>query len=97
MPIDALDNLSGKWESIYNTVSTASGSWNAHSALSAEVQKKLDKDEFNTWSATEFVPVKTDVDELKAHSAHYALESKNNFISVHSGTNKFELEFVSGD
>jgi len=94
---NALDELSGKWESTYNTVSTASGGWNAHSALSAEVQKKLDKDEFNTWTATEFVPVKTDVDELKTHSAHYTVESKNNFISVYSGTNKFELEFVSGN
>ena len=39
---NALDNLSGKWEDVYNTVNEASGRWDAHSALSAT---KLDASE----------------------------------------------------
>lgn len=39
---NALDDLSGKWESVYNTVDTNSAAWNAHSALSAT---KLDASE----------------------------------------------------
>ena len=42
---NALDNLSGKWEDVYNTVNDASGRWDAHSALSAEVNKKLNASE----------------------------------------------------
>jgi len=39
---NALDDLSGKWESVYNTVDANSAAWNAHSALSAT---KLDASE----------------------------------------------------
>lgn len=39
---NALDDLSGKWESVYDTVNTNSAVWNAHSALSAT---KLDASE----------------------------------------------------
>ena len=39
---NALDDLSGKWEDVYNTVNDASGHWDAHSALSAS---KLDASE----------------------------------------------------
>lgn len=39
---NALDDLSGKWESVYDTVYANSGTWNAHSALSAT---KLDASE----------------------------------------------------
>ena len=39
---NSLDELSGKWESVYNTVDTNSAAWNAHSALSAT---KLDASE----------------------------------------------------
>lgn len=39
---NALDDLSGKWESVYDTVDTNSAAWNAHSALSAT---KLDASE----------------------------------------------------
>lgn len=36
---NALDNLSGKWESVYDTVYTASGSWNEASAFAANSAK----------------------------------------------------------
>ena len=39
---NALDDLSGKWESVYDTIDTNSAAWNAHSALSAT---KLDASE----------------------------------------------------
>lgn len=39
---NALDDLSGKWESVYDTVDANSAVWNAHSALSAT---KLDASE----------------------------------------------------
>lgn len=39
---NALNDLSGKWESVYATVDTNSAAWNAHSALSAT---KLDASE----------------------------------------------------
>src|SRR5574344_1071220 len=39
---NSLDDLSGKWESVYDTVNTNSAAWNAHSALSAT---KLDASE----------------------------------------------------
>ena len=39
---NSLDDLSGKWESVYDTVDTNSAAWNAHSALSAT---KLDASE----------------------------------------------------
>lgn len=39
---NSLDELSGKWESVYDTVDTNSAAWNAHSALSAT---KLDASE----------------------------------------------------
>ena len=42
---NALDNLSGNWDSVYGTVNDASARWDAHSALSAEVEKKLDASE----------------------------------------------------
>ena len=42
---NALDNLSGNWDSVYDTVNDASARWDAHSALSAEVEKKLDASE----------------------------------------------------
>lgn len=36
---NALDDLSGKWESVYNTTVTASGSWNEASAFAANSAK----------------------------------------------------------
>lgn len=39
---NSLDDLSGKWESVYDTIDTNSAAWNAHSALSAT---KLDASE----------------------------------------------------
>ena len=39
---NSLDDLSGKWESVYDTVDANSAAWNAHSALSAT---KLDASE----------------------------------------------------
>lgn len=42
---NVLDNLSGNWDSVYDTVNDASARWDAHSALSAEVEKKLDASE----------------------------------------------------
>ena len=89
-----LKENSGKWEESYTALTDTSATWNNHSALSAT---KLDKDVFDTWKTTEFKPVKTDVETLKANSAHNTVESKNEFITVQSATNKFILEFVSGD
>lgn len=119
---NALNNLSGHWDSVYNSVlansaswnetsavvnensgfwgqaytalTSTSATWNNHSALSST---KLDVDTFNTWEATEFEPVKTDVDTLKSNSAHYPVESTNEYITVNSADHKFTLTFVSGD
>ena len=143
-----LETNSGNWNSVYNTVETNSGNWensctaltstsatwNNHSALSAS---KLDKSAFEEWSANaditeysgvspisinehkvsidlseyykktetsgkeelndRFEPIEADLDILKENSAHNVVESKNDYIKVYSGTNKFELEFLSGD
>ena len=89
-----LKENSGKWEESYTALTATSATWNNHSALSAT---KLDTDVFDTWKTDEFGPVKTDVETLKANSAHNTVESKNEFITVQSATNKFVLEFVSGD
>ena len=143
-----LETNSGNWNSVYNTVETNSGNWensytaltstsatwNNHSALSAS---KLDKSVFEEWSANaditeysgvfpinisehkvsidlsayyektetsgkdelndRFEPIEADLDILKENSAHNVVESKNDYIKVSSGTNKFELEFLSGD
>ena len=204
---NALDELSGNWESTYKTVETNSAKWTSAASaleesatiwnettndfntsskiwnkttddfntsstlwnqtkeefdvssklwnetknrvdLSADVWdtvvEKLDIDDFNTWSANaditpysgvgvisidnhkisanlsdyykktetsgkyeldtkfgeienRFVPIETDVATLKENSAHYTVESVNNYIDVNSANNKFELEFVSGD
>lgn len=143
-----LETNSGNWNSVYNTVGTNSGNWensyialtstsatwNNHSALSAS---KLDKSAFEGWSANadvteysgvspisinehkvsidlseyykktetsgkeelndRFEPIEADLDILKENSAHNVIESKNDYIKVYSGTNEFELEFISGD
>lgn len=47
---NALDDLSGKWESVYNTTVTASGSWNEASAFAANSAK------FVTSAGVEFDP-----------------------------------------
>lgn len=204
---NALDNLSGNWESTYKTVETNSADWtSAASALNESatiwnettndfntsskiwnkttndfntsstlwnqtkeefdvssklwnetknrvdlsgnvwdtVVQKLDIDDFNTWSANaditpysgvgvisidnhkisanlseyykktetsgkdeldtkfgeienRFEPIENDVETLKANSAHYTVESVNDYINVNSANNTFELEFVSGD
>lgn len=44
-----------------------------------------------------FEPIETDVEILKANSAHNVVESSNEYIEVQSGTNKFTLTFTSGD
>lgn len=99
---------SGKWDSVYDsvlansaswnetsaTLKANSGYWNNHSALSAT---KLDESVFETWKTDEFGPVKTDVNTLKANSAHYPVESTNQYITVNSADHKFALTFVSGD
>lgn len=79
---NALDNLSGNWQSTYNTVKTNSAEWNK---VSAKV------------NSADFIPVKYDVDVLKTNSAHYPVESTNNFITVSSANHKFTLTFNSGD
>lgn len=47
---NALDDLSGKWESVYNTTVTASGNWNEASAFAANSAK------FVTSAGVEFNP-----------------------------------------
>ena len=73
-----------------NTLKSSSADWN-------DVSAKLNSSDFTSWTAREFVSVKTDVDTLKENSAHNTVESQNEYIEVQSGTNKFELKFVSGD
>lgn len=92
-----LKENSGKWEESYTALTNTSAIWNNHSALSAEVEKKLDTSAFETWKTAEFEPVKTDVETLKANSAHYSVESTNEYITVNSADHKFALTFVSGD
>lgn len=79
---NALDNLSGNWQSTYNTVKTNSSVWDT-------VKDRV-------YSA-DFIPVKDDVDVLKTNSAHYPVESTNDFITVGSANHKFTLTFNSGD
>ena len=166
---NALDNYSGKWNSVFNSVSSTSAEWNSVyetvdsysgdweeayitlTSTSAEwnkVSAKLDKADFDTWSAKtkdwdisaysgdnniisvnnhiisanlsayykkfetsasnelddRFEPIEEDieylyedVEVLKENSAHNTVTSLNEYITVHSGTNEFELEFLSGD
>lgn len=79
---NALDKLSGNWQNTYNTVKSNSAEWNN---VSAKV------------NSTDFIPVKDDVDVLKTNSAHYPVESTNDFITVDSANHKFTLTFNSGD
>ena len=119
---NALNDLSGYWDSVYNSVLTNSASWNETSAVvnensgfwgqaytaltstsatwnnhSALSSTKLDTTAFENWETEEFEPVKTDVETLKSNSAHYPVESTNEYITVNSADHKFALTFVSGD
>lgn len=166
---NALDNYSGKWNNVFNSVSSTSAKWNSVyetvdsysgdwedafttlDSTSAEwnkVSAKLDKADFDTWSAKtkdwdisaysgdnniisvnnhiisanlsayykkfetsasdelddRFEPIEEDIEDLqddvevlKENSAHNTVTSLNEYITVHSGTNEFELEFLSGD
>ena len=125
-----LETNSGKWENSYTALTSTSATWN-------DVSAKLDKSAFEEWSANadvteysgvspigisehkvsidlseyykktetsgkeelnaRFEPIEADLDILKENSAHNVVESKNDYIKVYSGTNKFELEFTSGD
>lgn len=131
---DTVETNSGNWKNSYTALTSTSATWNNHSALSAS---KLDKSAFEGWSAnaditeysgvspisinkhkvsidlseyykntetsgkdelnTRFEPIEADIDILKENSAHNVVESKNDYIKVYSGTNEFELEFLSGD
>lgn len=131
---DTVETNSGNWKNSYTALTSTSATWNNHSALSAS---KLDKSAFEGWSAnadvteysgvspisinehkvsidlseyykktetsgkdelnTRFNPIEANLDILKENSAHNVVESKNDYIKVYSGTNKFELEFLSGD
>ena len=79
---NALNDLSGNWQSTYNTVKTNSADWNS---VSAKV------------NSADFIPVKNDVDVLKANSAHYTVESTNDYITVDTEGKTYKLTFVSGD
>ena len=79
---NALNDLSGNWQSTYNTVKSNSSIWNT---VSAKV------------NSADFIPVKNDVDVLKANSAHYTVESTNEYITVDSEGKTYKLTFVSGD
>lgn len=91
---NTVETNSGNWENSYTALTTKSADWNNHSALSAT---KLDVSAFDTWKNDEFEPVKTDVETLKANSAHYPVESTNEYITVNSADHKFALTFVSGN
>ena len=78
---NALNELSGNWQSTYNTVKSNSSNWNT---VSAKVNR------------ADFIPVKNDVDVLKANSGHYAVESTNEYITVDSVGKTYRLTFVSG-
>lgn len=166
---NALDNYSGNWNNVFNSVASTSAKWNSVyetvdtysgdwkdaftilDSTSAEwnnVSAKLDKADFDTWSAKtkdwdisaysgdnniisinnhiisanlsayykkfetsasdelddRFEPIEKnieylqdDVEVLKENSAHNTVTSLNEYITVHSGNNEFELEFLSGD
>ena len=79
---NALNDLSGNWQSTYNTVKTNSAEWNK---VSAKV------------NSADFIPVKDDVVVLKTYSAHYTVESTNDYITVDSVGKTYKLTFVSGD
>ena len=79
---NALNNLSGNWQNTFTAVTANSSVWDT-------VKDRV-------YSA-DFIPVKNDVDVLKANSAHYPVESSNDFITVGSANNKFTLTFNSGD
>ena len=79
---NALDYLSGNWQNTFTAVTANSAEWNIVSA-------KVNSDDF--------IPVKDDVDVLKTNSAHYPVESTNDFITVDSANHKFTLTFNSGD
>ena len=79
---NALNNLSGNWQNTFTAVTANSSVWDT-------VKDRV-------YSA-DFIPVKSDVDVLKTNSAHYPVESTNNFITVGSANHKFALTFNSGD
>ena len=79
---NALDNLSGNWQNTFTAVTANSSVWDT-------VKDRV-------YSA-DFIPVKNDVDVLKTNSAHYPVESTNDFITVGSANHKFTLTFNSGD
>lgn len=79
---NALNSLSGNWQDTYNSVKSNSSNWN-------EVSSKV--------NSADFIPVKNDVEALKENSAHYPVESSNDFISVNSADHKFTLTFNSGN
>lgn len=63
---NALDDLSGNWESTYNTVKTNSATWNTASA-------KLDVTEFTAWSANA---------DITPYSAGEGLELKDHKFTI---------------
>lgn len=79
---NALNSFSGNWQDTYNSVKSNSANWN-------EVSSKV--------NSADFIPVKNDVETLKENSAHYPVESTNDFISVNSADHKFTLTFNSGN
>ena len=79
---NALDNLSGNWQNTFTAVTANSSVWDT-------VKDRVYSADFN--------PVKDDVDVLKTNSAHYPVESTNDFITVGSANHKFTLTFNSGD
>ena len=134
---EEFDVSSKLWNETKNRVDLSGDEWD-------KVVNKLDIDDFNTWSANadvtpysgvgvisidnhkisanlsdyykktetsgkdeldtkfgeienRFEPIEDDVNVLKANSAHYTVESVNDYININSANNTFELEFVSGD
>ena len=63
---NALNDFSGKWEESYTTLTSTSGNWN-------EVSAKLDKTDFETWSA--------DAD-ITPYSGTNGIKVENHVISV---------------
>ncbi len=72
---NALDNLSGKWQSTYNTVKTYSGEW----AFSADVDKRLE--DTSAWANATFQPIG---DYLSANALDKIKETSGKWDSTYS-------------
>ena len=71
---NALDNLSGNWESTYNTVTTNSAKWNEVSSLSSKLDISSFEDRTKDWDVTEYTgiePIYVNDHQISADLSNY--------------------------